>query len=80
MAMLSMPVCGVESRNEWPPPGWPRDGETTPTTGITPQEQSVNGTPKSVAFKTGRRPRPPRCRSTNSGEMHTDSTGRQETQ
>ncbi len=27
-----------------------------------------------LAFNTGRKPPPPRCRSTNSGEMHTEST------
>ena len=72
MAMLSMPVCGVESRNEVAAARLAPWRRNEATTGITPQEQSVSGTPKSVAFSTGRKPRPPKCRSTNSGKMQTE--------
>ena len=62
IAMLSMPVCGVESRNDVAAARLAPWRRNEATTGITPQEQSVSGTPKSVAFKTGRKPRPPKCR------------------
>ena len=74
MAMLSIPVWGVESRNEVAAARLAPWRRKDAVTGITPHEHSTSGTPKSVAFHTGRNPRPPKCRSTNSGEMHTEST------
>ena len=72
--MLSTPVCGVDSRNETVDPllapCWCRDMAT----GITPQEHSGSGMPNSVAFSTGRKPRPPRCRSTSFCETKTDNS------
>ena len=73
MAMLSMPVCGVDSKNDVAAARLAPWRRTEAVTGITPHEHNTSGTPKRVAFSTGRNPRPPRCRSTNSGEMHTES-------
>ncbi len=74
MAMLSTPVCGVESRNEVVAARLAPWRRNEAATGITPHEHNGNGTPNSAALTTGPKPRPPRCRSTNSGEMQTEST------
>ena len=70
--MLSMPVWGVDNRNDVTAallaPCRKKDAET----GITPHEHSGNGTPNTAAFTTGPNPPPPKCRWTNSGEMQTE--------
>ena len=52
MAMLSTPVCGVESRNEVAAARlapWRRNDAAT---GITPHEHSCSGTPNSAVIQT----------------------------
>ncbi len=70
--MLSTPVCGVESRNEVAAARLAPCRRIEATTGITLHEQSGSGIPSKVAFTTGPRPLPPRCRSVHSGEIQTD--------
>ena len=74
MAMLSTPVCGVDSKNDVVAARLAPWRRNEAETGITPHEHNGRGTPQSAAFSTGTNPRPPKCRSTNSGEMQTEST------
>ena len=71
--MLSTPVCGVESRNDVAAARLAPCRRIDATTGITLQEQSGSGIPSKVAFTTGPKPLPPRCRSVHSGEIQIDS-------
>ena len=72
--MLSTPVCGVESKNDVVAPLVAPCLRRDAATGITPQEQRGRGMPKTVALITGQIPRPPRCRSTVSAEINTESS------
>ena len=71
--MLSAPVWGVERRNEIVAPLLAPCFLSDIETGITPQEQSGRGMPKSEAFSRGGSPFEPRCLSTDSGEIRTES-------
>ena len=56
MAMLSMPVCGVDSRNEVAAARLAPWRRTDAVTGITPHEHNTSGTPNRVALKHRRHP------------------------
>jgi hypothetical protein len=71
--MLSTPVWGVESKKAVAAARLAPCRRIEATTGITLHEQSGNGTPNNVAFTTGPKPGPPRCRSVHSAEIHVES-------
>ena len=60
-----MPVVGVETRKDMVAALEAPSFLKPAAKGITPQEQMGKGMPKTVAFHTGEKPPPPKCRLMN---------------